>query len=56
MPLELRETVTRGPLEFRKIEISLETIPRGKYTLFLHVGNKVTGQQVSARVPLTVGR
>ena len=56
VPLELREAATRGPLEVQKLGISLTAVPKGKYMLFLHVGNKVTGQQVSARVPLTVGR
>ena len=56
MPLELREAATRGPLEVRKLDISLTAVPKGKYMLFLHVGNKLTGQVVSARVPLTVGR
>jgi VWFA-related protein len=56
VPLELRETATRGPLEVQKIEVSLASVPRGKYALFIHVGDKTTGRQVSARVPLTVGR
>jgi VWFA-related protein len=56
VPLELKETATRGPLEVRKIEVSLASVPRGKYALFIHVGDKTTGRQVSARVPLTVGR
>ncbi len=56
VPLELREAATRGPLEVQKLGISLAAVPKGKYTLFIHVGNKVTGQQVSSRVPLAVGR
>ncbi|MCX6574519.1 MAG: hypothetical protein NTX99_11090, partial [Candidatus Aminicenantes bacterium] len=56
VPLELREAATRGPLEVQKLDISLAAVARGKYILFIHVGNKVTGQQVSGRVPLTVGR
>jgi VWFA-related protein len=56
VPLELREVATRGPLEVQKLGISLAAVPKGKYMLFIHVGNKVTGQQVSGRVPLAVGR
>jgi VWFA-related protein len=56
VPLELREAASRGPLEVQKLDISLAAVPKGKYMLFIHVGNKVTGKQVSARVPLTVGR
>ena len=56
VPLELREAATRGPLEVQKLEISLAAVPKGSYILFIHVGDKVTGQQVSARVPLAVGR
>jgi len=56
VPLELRETATRGPIEVQKIEVSIASVPRGKFTLFIHVGDKTTGRQISARVPLTVGR
>jgi hypothetical protein len=56
VPLELRETATRGPLEVQKIEVSLASVSRGKYALFIHVGDKTTGRQISARVPLAVGR
>jgi hypothetical protein len=55
-PLEPRGTATRGPAEVQTLEISLANVPEGKYILFIHVGNKVTGQQVSARAPLAVGR
>jgi len=56
VPLELREAATQGPLEVQKFDISLAALPKGKYILFIHVGNKVTGQQVSGRVPLAIGR
>jgi VWFA-related protein len=56
VPLELRETATRGPLGLQKIEVSLASVPRGNYLLFIHVGDTTTGRHISARVPLTVGR
>ena len=56
VPLEIRESVTRETVKAQTLEIALAGVPEGKYILFIHVGNKLTGQVVSARVPLTVGR
>jgi VWFA-related protein len=56
VPLELKKAEMQGPVEVQTLEISLADVPEGKYILFLHVGNKLTGQVVSARVPLIVGR
>jgi VWFA-related protein len=56
VPLELRESVTRETVKAQTLEIALAGVPEGKYILFIHVGNKLTGQVVSARVPLIVGK
>ena len=56
VPLVLQGAATRGTVEAQKLEISLEGVPDGNYILFFHVGNKLTGQVVSARTPLTVRR
>jgi hypothetical protein len=56
VPLELRGSTSKGTLVSQKLEVSLSDVPEGKYVLFIHVGNKLTGQVVSARAPLTVGR
>ncbi len=56
VPLELRGSTSKGTLVSQKLEISLSDVPEGKYVLFIHVGNKLTGQVTSARAPLTVGR
>ena len=55
VPLELRESSARGTGAAERLEIGLTDVPDGKYILFIHVGNKLTGQVVSARSPLTVG-
>ena len=55
VPLELRESATRGTVETQTLEIALADVPEGKYILFIHVGNKLTGQVVSARTSLSVG-
>ena len=56
VPLELLEAATRETLNAQTLEIALADVPEGKYFLFIHVGNKVTGQVSSVRVLLTVGR
>jgi len=56
VPLELRESASRGMVEAQKLELSLAGVPDGRYTLYIHVGNKVTGQVASARAPLTLSR
>ena len=56
VPLDLREAATRETVDVRTIEISLADVPEGSYILFVHVGDKTTGQAASARVPLVVGR
>ena len=56
VPLELRESVIRETVRAQTLEIALAGVPEGTYILFIHVGNKLTGQVVSARVPLAVGR
>jgi VWFA-related protein len=53
LPLELRESVTRAPLEVQKIEIDLKDVPEGSYILFIHVGDKLTGQVTSVRTALS---
>jgi VWFA-related protein len=53
LPLELRESVTRPPLEVQKIEIDLKDVPEGSYILFIHVGDKRTGQVTSVRTALS---
>jgi VWFA-related protein len=56
VPLEVLEAAAPETVKAQTLEISLAEVPEGKYILFLHVGNKLTGQVVSARSPLTVGR
>lgn len=56
VPVELRESAMHETVETQRLMISLEDIPNGKYLLYIHVGNKVTGQVASARVLLVVGR
>jgi VWFA-related protein len=56
VPLELGKSATRGSVEVQTFEVGLEGVPEGRYILFVHVGNKLTNQVTSARVPLTVGR
>ncbi len=56
VPLEPRESALLGTITVQKFELSLADVPNGRYTLYIHVGSKVTGQAVSARVPLAVER
>ncbi len=56
VPLELRESVSLETVKAQTLEIALAGVPEGTYILFIHVGNKLTGQVVSARVPLIVGK
>jgi VWFA-related protein len=56
MPIELRGSTQRGSVESQELGISLEGVADGKYVLYIHVGNKLTGQVASGRVPLTIGR
>lgn len=56
VPLDLRETASRGTVEAQTFDISLADVPNGRYTVYIHVGNKVTGQVASARALLTIGR
>ncbi|MCX6568268.1 MAG: hypothetical protein NT147_04360 [Candidatus Aminicenantes bacterium] len=56
VPLELQESTTQETVKTQKLMISLEDVPNGKYLLYIHAGNKVTGQIASARVSLVVGR
>ena len=55
VPLELRESMTRENVKAQTLEIALAAVPEGTYILFIHVGNKLTGQVVSARAALKVG-
>jgi VWFA-related protein len=55
VPLELGASATRGSVVVRTLGVGLEDVPEGRYILFIHVGNKLTNQLTSARVPLTVG-
>ena len=56
VPVELKELAKVGTIDVQSLEISLAGIPDGKYILYIHVGNKITGQVVSANVPLTIAR
>jgi hypothetical protein len=56
VPLELRESVSLETVKAQTLEIALAGVPEGKYILFIHVGNKLTGQVVSARTSISVGR
>jgi len=56
VPVELRESKTQDSVEVQKLVVSLGNVPNGSFLLYIHVGNKVTGQVSSARVPVTVGR
>ncbi len=56
VPLEPRGSAKPGTIDVDRFEIPLEGIADGKYLLYIHVGNKVTGQVASANVPLTVAR
>lgn len=56
LPLELGEPGSPSPVQTRRLELSLESVPDGSYTLFLHVGNRISGQVESVRAPLTVAR
>jgi VWFA-related protein len=56
LPLELGESTRRGTIETQRMEISLESVPAGKYLLYIHVGDKRSGQVVSGHVPLKIGR
>jgi hypothetical protein len=55
-PVELRESSAQETVETQRLTISLKNVPNGKYLLYIHAGNKITGQVTSARVLLTVGR
>ena len=54
VPLKVGESTTQETVETQTLTISLEDAPNGKYLLYIHVGNKVTGQVASARVSLVV--
>lgn len=56
VPLKVGESTTQETVETQTLTISLEDVPNGKYLLYIHVGNKVTGQVASARVSLVVAR
>ncbi len=56
LPLDLGEIKTQGLVETRRLEIALENVPNGAYTLYIHVGNRISGQVASVRAPLTVAR
>jgi len=56
VPLELRDAKSQGMVGTQRLEFSLNGVPNGAYTLYVHIGNRITGLVVSARVPLTVGR
>lgn len=56
VPVVMKELTKPGAIDVQKLEISLKEVPDGHYVLYVHVGNKVTGQVASARAPLTVGR
>jgi VWFA-related protein len=56
VPLELQESKTQDTIEVQKLAISLDNVPSGTFLLYIHVGNKITGQVSSVSVPVTVGR
>jgi hypothetical protein len=56
IPLELRESSTHESVQVQRLVLSLENIPNGSFLLYIHVGNRVTGQVSSARVPIFVER
>lgn len=56
MRLESNESTTQANVRVQRFVISLETVPNGNYLLYIHVGDRSTGQVVSVWVPLTVGR
>lgn len=56
VPLELRESSSRGSVRVQNLEVSLENVPPGTYLLYIHVGDKLAGSLASAYVPLTIGR
>ncbi len=56
VPLELRESSRRGPVDVQTLELSLDNVPDGKYLLYIHVGDRLSGALASAYVPLTIGR
>ena len=55
VPVALKELTKPGTIDVQKLEISLAEVPEGKYLLYIHVGNKVTGQVTSAQILITVG-
>jgi VWFA-related protein len=55
VPVELKELTKPGTIDVQRLEISLAEVPEGKYLLYIHVGNRITGQVTSAQVPITVG-
>lgn len=55
VPVELKGLTRPGTIDVRKLAISLAEVPEGKYLLYIHVGNRVTGQVTSVQSPLTVG-
>jgi len=56
VPFELRESSKRGAVEILRLELSLDGVPSGAYLLYVHIGDKASGAQASAYVPLTLKR
>jgi VWFA-related protein len=56
LAIELRGSSRNGDLEVLRLEASLEGVASGSYQLYVHVGDKVSGEQGSSSVPLTVER
>lgn len=56
VPFELQESSRRGCIETLRFDLSLDGVEPGAYFLYVHLADKATGAQGSARVSLTVGR
>ena len=50
-----KQRVRVADIEVQYLEVPTGPIPPGKYLLYVHVGDRATGQQVSAYLPLTIG-
>ena len=56
VPLELQESSAQGTVRVQRLIISLEDVLNGRFLLYIHVGDKVTGQVLSVRVPIMIDR
>jgi hypothetical protein len=50
-----KQRVRVADIEVQYLEVPTGPIPPGKYLLYIHVGDRTTGQQASAYLPLTIG-